>query len=121
MTRDIIDLLLDQAKPSDDLFHAASEMQRVAARITEAVGAPFRPAWCDPTMNAKALADRDGSILRRAADEIKSLRAWHADTQRLVRELDVALNGEDGAAKQASLCDIVAQVKDGRWKLVRQD
>lgn len=33
-----------------------------------------------------------------------------ADINRLVRELDVALNGEDGAAKQASLCDVVAQV-----------
>lgn len=32
------------------------------------------------------------------------------DYQRLTRELDVALNG-DGAAKQASLCDIVAQVQ----------
>ena len=37
-----------------------------------------------------------------------------ADHQRLVRELDVLLNGEAGAAKQASLCDLVAQVaKDG--------
>lgn len=35
-----------------------------------------------------------------------------ADHNRLVRELDVLLNGEAGAAKQASLCDIVAQV---RW------
>lgn len=34
-----------------------------------------------------------------------------ADHQRLVRELDVLLNGEEGAAKQASLCDIVAQVQ----------
>ncbi|MPS30540.1 MAG: hypothetical protein E2576_14510 [Alcaligenaceae bacterium] len=33
-----------------------------------------------------------------------------ADHRRLVRQLDVALNGEDGAAKQASLCDIVGQV-----------
>jgi hypothetical protein len=31
-----------------------------------------------------------------------------AGHQRLVRELDVILNG-DGAAKQASLCDIVGQ------------
>jgi hypothetical protein len=44
-----------------------------------------------------------------------------ADHKRLVRELDVALNGEAGAAKQASLCDIVAQIKDQRWKLVRVD
>jgi len=41
-----------------------------------------------------------------------------ADHRRLVRELDVALNGS-GAAKQASLCDIVAQVRDERWRLVR--
>ncbi len=35
-----------------------------------------------------------------------------ADHRRLVRELDVLLNGE-GAAPQASLCDIVSQVKSG--------
>lgn len=34
-----------------------------------------------------------------------------ADHDRLVRELDVLLNGEDGAARQASLCDVVAQVR----------
>ncbi|ACR14996.1 hypothetical protein BcepIL02_gp03 [Burkholderia phage BcepIL02] len=34
-----------------------------------------------------------------------------AEHRRLVRELDVLLNGEEGAAKQASLCDIVAQVR----------
>lgn len=34
-----------------------------------------------------------------------------ADHRRLVREMDVLLNGEDGAAQQASLCDLVAQVR----------
>jgi len=48
-----------------------------------------------------------------------------ADHRRLVRELDVLLNGVDGAAKQASLVDLVAQVRrqgttipsrdDARW------
>lgn len=33
------------------------------------------------------------------------------DVNRLVRELDVCLNGEAGAAAQASLCDVVAQVR----------
>lgn len=37
-----------------------------------------------------------------------------ADHRRLVRELDVLLNGERGAAKQASLCDIVSQVQHER-------
>lgn len=33
----------------------------------------------------------------------------------LVRRLDVALNGEEGAAPQARLCDIVAQVESGKY------
>jgi len=32
------------------------------------------------------------------------------DVNRLVREMDVTLNGEEGAAQQASLCDMVAQI-----------
>ncbi|QZI68714.1 hypothetical protein K5F93_20235 [Pseudomonas protegens] len=38
---------------------------------------------------------------------------WYAaeDVDRLVRELDVLINGEEGAAGQAKLCDIVAQVR----------
>lgn len=32
------------------------------------------------------------------------------DHRRLVREIDVIINGEDGAAKQASLCDLVGQI-----------
>lgn len=51
---------------------------------------------------------------------IADYEAAFADYRRLVRELDVALNG-DGAAKQASLCDVVSQVKDERWKLVKKD
>lgn len=39
------------------------------------------------------------------------------DHQRLVRQLDVLLNGEAGAAQQASLCDLVAQVD----KFLRDD
>ncbi|KVT92659.1 hypothetical protein WK60_13795 [Burkholderia ubonensis] len=39
-----------------------------------------------------------------------------ADHRRLVRELDVLLNGEEGAALQASLCDIVAQVRREKSK-----
>lgn len=38
-----------------------------------------------------------------------------SDHRRLVRELDVLLNGEHGAAKQASLCDIVGQLKRQKY------
>lgn len=41
------------------------------------------------------------------------------DHRRLVRELDVLINGEEGAAQQASLCDIVAQVKREGLKVAK--
>ena len=44
----------------------------------------------------------------RSADDVV------ADHKRLVRELDVLINGESGAAQQSSLCDIVAQVRKQR-------
>ena len=44
------------------------------------------------------------------APKAEDLQEVIDDYRRLTRELDIALNG-DGAAKQASLCDIVAQVK----------
>lgn len=47
------------------------------------------------------------------ADSAPTSGNWVSDddVNRLVRELDVALNGEAGAAVQASLCDVVAQVR----------
>lgn len=44
------------------------------------------------------------------AQERDGYQEAHKDTQRLVRKLDVIWNGEAGAAKQASLCDMVAQI-----------
>lgn len=46
--------------------------------------------------------------LRKERDELLEVQKDH---HRLVRELDVLLNGVDGAAHQASLCDLVAQLK----------
>lgn len=40
-----------------------------------------------------------------------------ADYRRLVRKLDVALNGEEGAAEQASLCDLVHPVRSLRARV----
>lgn len=53
-------------------------------------------------------------LIANLVQRVKDHEEVEADHKRLVRELDVALNGEAGAAKQASLCDIVAQVKRNR-------
>lgn len=47
----------------------------------------------------------------RLVAEKESLEEVLADKRRLTRELDVAINGESGAAKQASLIDVIGQVK----------
>lgn len=41
--------------------------------------------------------------------------------RRLVRELDVALCGSEGASKQASLCDLVEPVRAMRRRLERME
>lgn len=44
-------------------------------------------------------------------DVINQYEALLEEHRAFVRELDVLLNGANGAAKQASICDIVSQVK----------
>lgn len=59
---------------------------------------------------SEALADvRKRSGQPDPADE--TLKAYRAQHMRLIRELDVALNGEAGAAAQAAMCDLIAQVE----------
>ncbi len=57
--------------------------------------------------------------LRACNDEYEALETENQayeecmeDHRRLVREIDVIINGETGAAKQASLCDLVGQIKE---------
>ena len=77
-------------------------------------------AW-PPSRYGETLIELSGSPAQYAAhainshDELVELLQAHCKAQddgaNLARELDVLLNGEDGASIQASLCDIVAQVK----------
>lgn len=68
---------------------------------------------CDPVAELRALATNPSEGAEPAGDVCHCPQhgSWiaAADVKRLVREIDVALNGE-GAAKQASLCDIAAQI-----------
>ena len=43
-----------------------------------------------------------------------------AEHRQLVRRLDIALNGEKGAARQASLCDIIGQVEEARENIEKR-
>lgn len=53
-----------------------------------------------------------GPTLAEAVEELHGYKEWAEDNKRLVREIDVIINGEDGAARQASLCDLGGQIKE---------
>lgn len=92
---------------------APSETQRPSVEIVESAR-----YW---SMSANEVKDNleYREAFARFRDEILRLAATRsaiaasdyeevlADHRRLVRELDVAMHGEEGAAKQASLCDLV--------------
>lgn len=94
--------------------------------------AAFQAVFCDQTDSVCKTCGGDGYLAVPQTpgidcpdclptDEVAPLAAADvdavlADHNRLVRELDVLLNGEAGAADQASLCDIVAQVRLWRSK-----
>jgi hypothetical protein len=63
------------------------------------------------------------AALPHAVDESAIREAYEAvlaDHRRLVRELDVALFGEEGAAPQASLCDLIGPAKALREQVRRE-
>ena len=81
---------------------AGIETAAWADRCSNRMTRHFRPDW----HGANEL------VYRREVDELlAAYEQARLDTLRLTRELDVLLSGEEGAARQASLCDIVSQVR----------
>ena len=77
-----------------------------------------RPFLLGIVLNAITAAEQCQTDDELTIDDYKEVIADH---KRLVHELDVALNGEHGAAKQASLCDIVGQVKSKNTVAIPRD
>lgn len=56
--------------------------------------------------------DEKMNEIERLNSIIKDYEEMEEDKKRLVREMDEILNGKEGMAKQASLCDIVSQIAE---------
>lgn len=80
---------------------------RVSPDITEWQDKQWYCSECDEIHHEGETCAGEGRPLEARIKELEEVRADH---HRLVREIDIAINGEDGAAKQASLCDIASQV-----------
>lgn len=91
-------LSLVRKSNSDDRFAVWLDTMRIRSAD------PSRRAHFDAWERLQNLASDQAELIAGQAEALD-------DVKRLTRELGVALNGEDGAAPQASLCDIVAQVK----------
>lgn len=72
----------------------------------------FRPATC-PDCAGSGKAEHSITVQESdsATPDVSDYEQVLDDHRRLTRELDVLLNGEEGAAQQASLCDLVAQLR----------
>lgn len=64
----------------------------------------------DSVGRASPLAEA-ADMIERLVGHVADLEEALADKRRLTRELDVAMHGEEGAAKQASLCDLIPLAK----------
>jgi hypothetical protein len=91
-------LVLVKRATQDDRYTVWLAMMRI--RSTN----PSQRAHFNSWERLQDLAAQQAELIAGQAEALESMR-------RLTRELDLALNGEAGAAKQASLCDLVAQVK----------
>jgi hypothetical protein len=82
----------------------------------ESLGATSKSVTCQFTAYSTNLTDAMMPIYSRETVEsiLTDYEEVLADHRRLVRELDVLMHGEEGAAKQASLCDLVAMLPS--WK-----
>lgn len=75
--------------------------------------------WWSDKANKLAVSNREIRALLTAATERereakRDIEEYAADKRRLAREIDVAMHGEEDAAPQASLCDLVPAAKDLR-------
>ena len=67
--------------------------------------------WMEQCIELRRQLAAANERAEKAEDDAKYLKEVLADKRRLARELDVALSGEEGAAKQASLCDLIGPVR----------
>lgn len=88
------------ARVSDAIAELRKEVDQLTMTDRERALQVMCDAW-------KAEAEQSRALAQAQAERIADYEAVLADKRRLAREIDVAMHGEEGAAKQASLCDLV--------------
>lgn len=123
---------VEQAELDRDMWKA--ELGRTTKEYQATTREALRQAECAEAENAKLHDDRQRAFklgyelvaecqsveemtsaliasVQRAMKHRQEAEAALRDDERLTRELDVVWNGEQGAAKQPSLCDVLSQIR----------
>ncbi|EMI6703480.1 hypothetical protein V2E99_005999 [Pseudomonas aeruginosa] len=101
----------DERKLSDlgnELHNLSCSIIHENEKLAEQIGGIARELWNWPQARAALAQPSPAQAEQPTADDYEEVLADH---RRLVREMDVLLNGEACAAKQAMLCDLVSQVE----------
>lgn len=115
---DSVNWLVHSGRPLEDgdLLYPASTIEALEAEnaaLRELVDV-LEPKSDDEAIE-RAMAPATIKTLQRqlteAHQKLSDMQEVLDDKKRLVRDIDVIMNGEKGAAKQASLCDLIPQIK----------
>lgn len=114
-----LDMLLAAGRLTPDVLATARRLAHET--LSGQATAPAMPANDDELERQARVIDevaKGAVIIPEQLDRIAATLRWVGEVQRtqhyLVHELDVLLNGNTGAARQASLCDLVRQLRASR-------
>lgn len=71
-------------------------------------------SYCGVDLEKEQLLSQLATVTAERDEARADLVGQAAEKRRLAREIDVAMHGEEGAAKQASLCDLIGPAADLR-------
>lgn len=94
------------SEPSDNSMHVKPHL---GLRLDKEIRAIVRDEICrSVTEHGDRVVARVGPREALTLEDYEEALASH---RALVRQIDIMINGEDGAAKQASLCDLMGQLE----------
>lgn len=109
MSKRVDDLILTKIQENNP-NRSKLDLKKMSEQIDEML-AKETPESLNKWLTEQRAKFKDDSIEQESGLTIADYEESFDSHRKLVKELDIIINGEEGCAKQASLCDIVSQLK----------
>lgn len=121
--RHYVEKVRERLKPKPEVVDGATKIEKLKETLREGTE-PLSHEKCtcgDDELNCLycGAAEKIDRAMTRAAEYIGDLEDVLEDKRRLTREIDVAMHGEEGAAEQASLCDLIGPARRMRIAITK--